>query len=219
MILLTKRIRWLLGRLALDTAWIFFRYFCKGKIVNLDKLPQAPYIIAANHVSYFDWLVLHSAFRKLLKIDVIFIAKKRLFNSGYLKIIVEYAKCINVDQENITSSFIKSAVNVTKEKKVLGIFPEGKRSENGKLVKAYPGAVRIAQITSVPIVPIGLNGFFDILPKGKKIPRIKKCSIVIGDSLIFKKKSKDEKNCINKEDDTRLLMMKIAELTNQKYNY
>lgn len=217
--MLRKLLVQLIGRLIENASWIFFRFFCRGKIIGINNLPEEPYVVAANHVSYFDWLVLHSFYKKILKKEIIFIAKKRLFDNGILGLLVEYAKSINVNQDKVTISFVKATVNVMNERKILGIFPEGKRTEDGKLSKGLPGVIKIAQTKNVPIVPVGLNGFFDILPKDKRIPRIRKCSIVIGDPMNFEKKPKSEIANDEIEDDLRRLMCKIAELTDQEYNY
>ena len=101
----------------------------------------------------------------------------------------------------------------------MGIFPEGTRSINGKLLEGQTGITRLALMNRVPVVPVGLNGFYDILPKGKKFPRINKLVIDIGEPIYLdqyygKKLAENEIESI-----TRLIMTQIGHLTNQEYNY
>ena len=67
-----------------------------------------------------------------------FIGKKRLFKHPLFKHLMEYADVICVDQENIDKAFLSQVRKALKEGHVLGMFPEGKRSEDGKLIKAQP---------------------------------------------------------------------------------
>lgn len=74
-------------------------------------------------------------------------------------------------------------------------------------------------MNKVPVIPVGLNGFYDMLPKGKKIPRIKKLSIDIGEPIYLNKFHGKKLGKTDIDDITRTIMMSIGELTNQKYDF
>ena len=77
---------------------------------------------------------------------------------------------------------------------ILGIFPEGTRSRDGKLHGGYNGAVKFAYKYKVPIVPIGIIGTFAAWPPHKKKPKLIKCDVNIGNSFIVS----SNKYCFNK---------------------
>ncbi|WP_088189717.1 lysophospholipid acyltransferase family protein [Desulfosporosinus sp. FKA] len=203
-------------------SWWFigpFLMLCKSELRNYDNLPAEPFIMAFNHVSYLDWFILYPFFNKIKNKRIIFIGKKRLFEHRLFKHFMEYAKVICVDQENVNRAFFVQVRKILKEGNILGIFPEGTRSEDGKLIKGQSGVTRLALMNKVPVVPVGLNGFYEILPKGKKIPRIHKLVIDIGEPIYLdqyygKKLAENEIECI-----TRLIMTQIGQLTHQEYNY
>lgn len=199
------------------STWFYFKYLCQGEINGEENLPSQPYVLVANHVSYLDWMILYVFFRRRNK-AIVFIAKKRLFDNFFFRYLMKHSKSICVDQEHVSKYMLRSALNVIKNNETLGIFPEGKRSGNGKLLKAYPGAIKIALLARVPIVPVGLNGFYEALPKGKKIPRASKCLVNIGKPIYF---DKNEKGKYTKDVDeiTKEVMGEIAKLTNQVYIY
>lgn len=202
--------------------WCFIRPFlllCKAELRNYDNLPDEPYIMAFNHVSYLDWLIVYPYFNKIKKKKIVFIGKKRLFEHPLFKHFMEYAKVICVDQENVNKAFLCEVRKSLKKGNTLGIFPEGTRSINGKLLEGQTGITRLALMNRVPVVPVGLNGFYDILPKGKKFPRFNKLVIDIGEPIYLdqyygKKLAENEIESI-----TRLIMTQIGHLTNQEYNY
>ena len=103
------------------------------------------------------------------------------------------------------------ALKYLKNNEPVGIFPEGHRTKDGKLQKARKGVARLAVDSKVPVVPIGIVGSYEIWPKGKKLPTLKKCSVHIGKPLYFKTHDPDKI--------TKKIMQEIAKLTNQEYRY
>ena len=71
----------------------------------------------------------------------------------------------------------------------------------------------------VPVVPVGLIGTYDILPKGAKFPRLKKADIIIGEPLTFEKFCRKSKDYKTLETVTRIIMKEIAKLSGQKYEF
>lgn len=215
----TRKIKFFLIDVVL---WRFIRLFlmlCKSELRNYDKLPDQPCIMAFNHVSYLDWLIVYPYFHKIKKKKIIFIGKKRLFEHCLFKYFMEYANVICVDQEKVGKALLSQVRKVLRDGNILGIFPEGRRSEDGKLIKGQSGVTRLALMNKVPVVPVGLNGFYSILPKGKKLPSISKLVFDIGEPIYLDQyygKSLAENEI---ESITRLIMTQIGQLTNQEYSY
>ena len=97
----------------------------------------------------------------------------------------------------------KRALDVLRKGNILGIFPEGRRSRDGKLQPAFPGAARIALMAQVPILPVALCGTYSIFPAHRRLPNLKKCRIRIGRVLSLKDYYGQEKD--------ELLLRRITE--------
>ena len=99
------------------------------------------------------------------------------------------------------------------------IFPEGARSLDGKLQNGKVGIAKLALEARVPVQPVGIIGSNKILPKGKFLPRPKRCKINIGKALYFKEyyNKKITKKMLREV--TNKIMREIARLIGQKYNY
>ena len=130
---------------------------------------------------------------------------------------VRSAKSVTL-QLNVCEA-LKWAIKALKDGKVIGIYPEGTRSLTGKLQKAKTGVARLALAAKVPVVPVGLIGMFEILPKGCYIPKFKRATINIGNPIYFKKYYNKKINNKILNEITTKIMNEIAKLSNQKYNF
>ena len=116
-----------------------------------------------------------------------------------------------------------------KENEIIGIFPEGGRSPDGKIKKGKPGVAILALSTKVPVVPVGFVNTQKVLPMGSIIPRPARCEVNIGEPLKFENyyknydKAIQHNNQIKKADIeekvVRIIMQDIARLSNQEYPY
>lgn len=198
---------------------IYFKIFLKGRINGLKNIPQTGCILAMNHVSYLDWILCYSLFRRKYNKKIVFIGKAKLLNNflwrSYLigtgSIIIDYSS-----RESIKK--LLSAVKTHIENgHIVGIFPEGKRSLTGKLQRAQEGIGHILTQTNAPVVPIGLIGFYEAWPSDKKFPGISKCTIQIGEPILFNPSTLDRK--LAKSIITNRVMESIAELIGSTYPY
>ena len=195
------------------------------KVEGLDNIPKGkPFIIASNHASYYDSLLVPCAI--VPKID-----KKlhALVNSYYWKpfitrfflnlweaIPVYVGKEENSKEKNKQAT--EKAINYLKNKELVMIFPEGRRND-GKLIKAYTGVAKIALKSKVSVLPVGIIDSNKVLPRGKTLPRFKRCEVKIGKLMSFDKYYNKKPNEKILQDITRQIMKQIAKLISQKYNY
>ncbi len=197
-----------------------------GKVNGLDNVPKdKPFIIAANHTSYYDVL--------LLPILMVPHTNKKIHafvNSSYWKpfltrIFLDYWEQIPVffkkekNSEGKNQIAFKKALNYLKNGELIMIFPEGTRSTDGKLKKAYTGVARLALQSKVPVLPVGIINSHKVLPKGRILPRFAKCDVKIGKPLVFEKHyNKNIKDKLLRAI-TRDVMKQTAKLIGQKYKY
>ena len=113
---------------------------------------------------------------------------------------------------------MKQAINALKEGKIIAIHPEGTRSLSGKLQKGKTGVAQLALTSQAPVIPIGLIGTFEILPKGKIIPKFKRAVMNIGKPIYFQEYYNKKINKRILREVTNRIMREIAKLCRQKYN-
>lgn len=188
------------------------------KINGIENIPKSAFIMSANHSSYMDHFGLGCVIIPTLNKKLHMLAKKEHFK-GIQKIWHAYAGAIPLDRQKGGKEALKWAIKALKEGKIIGIYPEGTRSLNGKIQKGKTGVARLAVMAKVPVVPVGLIDMFEILPKGKCIPKLKRGTINIGKPLYFSKYYNKKLNENDLREITTKIMNEIAKLSNQKYNY
>jgi 1-acyl-sn-glycerol-3-phosphate acyltransferase len=184
---LSKRIR-LVRRVNFRYLRLFlygiFRFWLK-KIHSISNLPQrGPCIIVSNHTSYVDWMILSAIYKKKY---VVFLANKDLDKRPFINWLMKLNILIYIDTNNPGYTYFREVVKRLEQGHIVVIYPEGTRSKNGKMKAPKIGFVKLALLTGAPIVPLGIKGAFEILPPQKKMPRLQKCEIFVGDRIYLNK--------------------------------
>ena len=197
-----------------------------GKVQGTDNLlKNEPFIIAANHTSYYDILTLPSIIIPKLNKKMSALVNSRYWKNFMAKAFLDLWECIpvfvgkqkNLKEKNRVS--LEKAKKYLKDGRILMIFPEGGRSKDGKLKKAYNGIALLALKSEVPVIPAGIIGADKVLPKGKYLPRFKRCEVKIGKPIYFNKFYNKKINKKILDGVTRKIMEEIGKLIGQKYRY
>lgn len=145
------------------TCWIFL---IPVKVVDRDKYVKKDqnYIFVANHQGMFDIFVMYGYVCKRFK----WIMKDTLRKMPLLGRACAQTGHIFVNRSTPQKDLLRKSINILKSGASMGIFPEGTRCRNGKMNPFKKGAFVIANMTQVPIIPITIDGSYDILPKGCK---------------------------------------------------
>jgi len=80
---------------------------------------------------------------------------------------------------------LETGLRVLREGRVLGIYPEGTRSPDGKLYRGRTGVARMVLEAGVPIVPVAMIGTDEVMPIGTTLPKIRRIGVVFGEQLDF----------------------------------
>lgn len=139
---------------------------------GLENIPkEGGCLIASNHVSLFDPPLVSIAinFRQ-----VHFVAKKELFMIPVLGKILAGCGCVWVDRSSKDGSSVNQAIDLLKSGRVVGIFPEGTRSKDGKLQRGKLGVSVMALKSGVPVVPACVFNTYEIghnhgIPCGRRL--------------------------------------------------
>ena len=123
---------------------LYFKLFFRAEIIGRENMPrEGAVILAANHMSNWDPPFLAC----FLFRPVSYMAKVELFKNPIFGAAITKCHAFPVKRGGADKSAIKTAVNVLKEGRCLGLFPEGTRSRDGHLKKAEAGVGLIAALT------------------------------------------------------------------------
>lgn len=159
------------------------------KIIGKDNIPkdQKGFIVAANHASYLDHFILGGTIALNTDRMVYFLAKKEHFDTFFQRQWHKFLKAIPIDRQAGGEEGLKHAIKALKEGKIIAIYPEGTRTLTGKLNQPKTGITRLALAAQVPVLPVGIQDTFSILPKGRWFPKFKKTNVKIGKLMYFDK--------------------------------
>jgi 1-acyl-sn-glycerol-3-phosphate acyltransferase len=190
------------------------------EVNGLQNVPKkGAFIVAANHASYMDHFIIMSTLVPYLNKKIHHLAKKEHFDNIFKKIWHTYVGAVPLDRKNGGKEALKWAIKALRKGKIIAIHPEGTRSLTGRLQKGKTGVAQLALIAKVPVIPIGLIGTFEILPKGKYIPKFKKATMNIGKPMYFPEYYYKKINKKILREVTNRVMKEIAKLCKQKYYF
>jgi len=202
----------------------FFYKFVIGPILDswvrrvegASNIPESgPAIIAPNHISYLDHFLVGKYVLTERNRKVHILTKKEHTTDSmhmlwYRLFFERYVTMIPIDRQ-IGRDGLRAAEEYLNNGCVLLLYPEGTRSLDGRLQSGKSGIGTLVRRTSAPVIPVGVKGTFEILPKGKFWPNNKKADITFGEKLVF--------NGEPSKTITDTIMKKIAELSGQEYKF
>ena len=140
---------------------------------EVDSIPRSgPVILAANHTSNADPVVIGGFLTQTLNRRVNWLGKKELFQIPIFGWLCWHGGIHPVDRGAAEVDAFKLARKILVEGHLLAVFPEGTRSPNGTLQAAKDGIALLAIRTGAPVIPIGIEGADRVWPKGRKLPRL-----------------------------------------------
>jgi 1-acyl-sn-glycerol-3-phosphate acyltransferase len=133
-------------------------------------LPQAgPLLLVANHTSNIDPPLVAAWLQPRLGRPIQFLAKEQLFVPA-LRPLLDHAGAILVRAGGSDVQAYHDALVVLRGGGIVGLFPEGTRSIDGLLGEAHPGVALLALRAGVPILPVGISGAQQFLPRAGRVP-------------------------------------------------
>jgi 1-acyl-sn-glycerol-3-phosphate acyltransferase len=161
-------------------AWLVFKLFFRLKIEGKHNVPTpGPLIIAANHKSYLDPIVLILASKR----RIYFMAKSELFRIPLFNWLIRILGAFSVERAEADRQAFRKALEILSDGKILGLFPEGTRIRHAVLGPLESGVALIALKSGAPILPIGIIGADKVMPKGSRIPRLPRLKVRIGEPI------------------------------------
>ncbi|MEB8341161.1 lysophospholipid acyltransferase family protein [Streptomyces endophyticus] len=197
------------------------RLLFRPRIEGLEHIPESgAAIVAGNHLSFAD----HFLMPAIIKRRITFLAKAEYFTGPGLRgrltaAFFRSAGQIPVDRsgKEAGQAAIREGLGVLRRGELLGIYPEGTRSHDGRLYKGKVGVAAMALKAQAPVVPCAMIGTFEAQPPGQKIPKMHRVTIRFGKPLDFSRYigMDGEKAILRAITDE--IMYAILELSGQEY--
>ena len=208
----------------------FLRFVAIGPIVRLVFRPRAEgvhhvprsgaAILASNHLSASDWIFMPLSLRR----RVTFLAKAEYFTGTGVKGFAQRmfftgAGQVPIDRTSASAAegAIGTGLRILREGKLLGIYPEGTRSPDGRLYRGKTGVARMALETGVPVIPVAMIGTDKVQPIGKRLPRMHRVTVRFGEPLDFSRYAGLAGDRFVERSVTDEIMYEIMTLSGQEY--
>ncbi len=163
------------------------RLMYRPKVIGLENVPtDTGAIIAPNHQSFLDDFLMPLVIRKR---KVVMMAKADYWEHWYSAWFFKAAGCIPVYRTGGSASAesLRDGIAAAQAGKLVGIFPEGTRSPDGRLYRGKTGVARMAVEARVPIIPVAISGTFGAWPYDKRLPKTGRVTITFGKPLSFER--------------------------------
>lgn len=196
-----------------NTARLLCIIYFRLKATGLENIPKKRgFILASNHSSFLDPVVLAAASPRQLH----FMAKDDLFKVPFLGWFVSLLNAFPVKRGRQSSAAFKEAVKRLRERGVLLIFPEGRRSDKDVFGQAKGGVGLLALKAEVPIIPALIEGADAAMPRDVRFPRPVPIKVHFGRSIDCGKfvNAHSKRNMYRQISDE--VMQRIIELKHEK---
>ena len=184
---------------------------------GVENIPHGgPVILASNHLSFVDSLFMPL----MVKRQVVFLGKADYFDSWKTRWFVRSAGVIPVRREGGSASeaAVLAGIRALKEGMVVGIYPEGTRSPDGRLYRGKTGVARMALEAQAVVVPVAQHGTTDVMPLEAKMPRLTGRPVVtFGKPLSFERYYDRPRDRFVLRSVTDEIMYEIMMLSGQEY--
>jgi 1-acyl-sn-glycerol-3-phosphate acyltransferase len=196
---------------------LVFRPWVEG----LEHVPaEGPAILASNHLSFSDSFFLPL----VLPRRVTFLAKSDYFTGRGIKgwLTARFFRGVGqvpVDRSGgqASEAALRTGLRILREGDLLGIYPEGTRSPDGRLYRGRTGMARMALEAKVPVIPVAMIDTEKIQPPGKIMPKIMRVGIRFGKPLNFARYEGMEGDRFVLRSLTDELMYELMALSGQEY--
>ena len=123
--------------------------------------PEGPAILLCNHSSFLDAIILEA----LPPRNIWFMTKNSQYKGRFMTWFLGLAKSFPVRRYTVDVQAVRNAIRVVQGGHILGIFPEGERSWDGRMLPFKRGTMRLVLSLGVPVIPVGIAGAYGLMPR------------------------------------------------------
>jgi 1-acyl-sn-glycerol-3-phosphate acyltransferase len=176
--------------------WTFFRvmyatYF-RWRVYNPERVPlTGPVILASNHSSFLDPPLVGSGLSRPIN----YMARESLFRFFGIGALLRSWNAVPVDRDGGGARGLKNILDRLLAGGGIILFPEGTRSQDGKLQPARSGIGLTVVKSQAPVVPVRVFGTYEAWGRDKKFPHPKRVAVKYGQPMQFEKLRAEAKSC------------------------
>lgn len=145
----------------------YFRFRAEGR----ENIPDTPCILAPNHQSFIDGLLVAAGLKNTLMQRTYFYAKAKHLPKKWLRFLADRNNIVVMDINTDVRQSIQKVAALLQSGKNIMIFPEGTRTLDGTLGEFKKTFAILSKELNVPVVPVAISGAFEALPAGRLLPR------------------------------------------------
>lgn len=194
-----------------------FRPWTRG-VENVPSSGAA--ILASNHLSFSDSIFLPLQCPR----PVVFLAKSEYFTGKgfkgfFVRLFFKSTGQLPIDRSGgkASEAALNTGLGVLEQGQLLGIYPEGTRSPDGRLYRGRTGIARMALEAKVPVIPVAMIDTEKVQPIGTRFPRVRRVGIVYGKPLDFSRFEGMEGDRIVLRAVTDEIMYELMRISGQEY--
>ncbi|WP_157887546.1 1-acyl-sn-glycerol-3-phosphate acyltransferase [Frondihabitans sp. PAMC 28766] len=197
--------------------FLWFRF----TITGMSNIPtRGGVILAGNHIHFIDSVLIPGVVpRKMAYLVGASYMNSKSAKGRLLGWFLRNVGQLAIDRTGGSASraSLETGLAVLDHGRVVGIYPEGSRSRDGKLHRGRTGVARLVLASGVPVVPMSIQGSDQVLPRGARFPRRARITITFGEPLTFARVDGDY-DATQLREVTDEIMRAIATLTPQEYD-
>jgi 1-acyl-sn-glycerol-3-phosphate acyltransferase len=150
------------------------------RIEGRERIPaEGPVLICANHQSHLDPVLVGMCSERPMN----YVARESLFHVPVLKQVMNFFDAIPLDRDGNGLAGLKETLRRLKRGEMVLFFPEGSRSCDGEVAPLKGGFLTLARRSEAAVLPVGLDGAFDALPRHRCLPRLVRIAVHIGEPI------------------------------------
>lgn len=196
---------------------VFYQPWVRGE----NNVPEeGGAILASNHLAVIDSFFLPLMLRR----EVVFLGKSDYFTGSGIKgrFVAGFMRgvgTIPVDRSGgkASEAALRTGLARLNEGGLFGIYPEGTRSPDGRLYRGKTGVARLALESGAPVIPVAMIGTNIAQPIGRKIPKLHRVGVVVGEPLDFSRYAGMQNDRFVLRSITDEVMYEIMRLSGQEY--
>ncbi|MCU1545013.1 MAG: 1-acyl-sn-glycerol-3-phosphate acyltransferase [Homoserinimonas sp.] len=177
-------------------------------------------ILASNHLSFIDSVFLPLVMDR----RITFLAKSDYYTARgpkgwFIKTFLKAAGMIPIDRSGgkASEASLNTGLQVLARNEVLGIYPEGTRSPDGRLYRGRTGVARMILEGDVPVLPVVMIDTEKVMPIGRRLPKVRRVGVIVGEPLDFSRFEGMEGDRFILRSITDEIMYELSQLSGQEY--
>jgi len=139
-------------------------------------------IVVSNHCSNMDPVIVGAVLPRKLY----YMAKEELFKIPFLRKLITSLGAFPVKRGEGDVKALSKVAELVRSGNAVLLFPEGSRSEDGRVGKFMHGASYVALRTGAPVLPVAIKGSFEAMPRGSSFPKPTRIKVEVGEPMFIR---------------------------------